>query len=99
MEKLLEPYPIPPEKELMEVFFLNFSVRDYFKNICDHTSPTSFTQFLHDKGELKISSTDWVVPNPPEEYSGQAVVNGCTTNVEIQIKDNPFVKCSPTIKY
>ena len=38
LEKLLEPYPIAPGKELMDVFFLNFSVKDYFKNICEHSS-------------------------------------------------------------
>ena len=39
------------------------------------------------------------MPEPPEEYDGKPVLLATVFGVEVQIKDNPFVKVSPTTKY
>lgn len=46
-----------------------------------------------------MSTTEWITPELAEEYDGKPVVMSSQMNVEIQIKDNPFVKVSPTTKY
>jgi hypothetical protein len=39
--------------------------------------------FLIEKGEQNIVTTEWGVPDPPEEYEGTPVLNACTINVDI----------------
>jgi hypothetical protein len=39
------------------------------------------------------------VPEVPEEHDGKPVLMSCQLFAEIQVKDNPFIKMSPTTKY
>jgi hypothetical protein len=42
---------------------------------------------------------DWSVPEPPDDqYEGRQVLQSCVITADIQVKDNPFVKVSPTTK-
>ena len=54
LEKLLDQYPVPQDYEQVDVFFLNFGAKDFFKNYCEQTNPNSLVTFYHDKGEQKI---------------------------------------------
>lgn len=49
-------------------------MKDFFKNIWDHSSPNAFMKFYIEKGDQKVSSKEWVTPDPPEEYNGLPVL-------------------------
>lgn len=51
LEKLLEQYPVPQDYEQVDMFFMNFGPKDFFKNFCEHTNPNSLVTFYHEKGE------------------------------------------------
>ena len=99
LDKLLDAYPIEAPWEFMETIYLGFPVKDFIKQLQEHSSPNSFKQFFVERGEQKITTQDWVVPEVPEEHDGKPVLMSCQLFAEMQVKDNPFVKVSPTTKY
>lgn len=99
MDKLLESQPFGENYTDIDKTYLQFGVADIFPNLLVHTGPHSFEQFFTDKGEQKIQSQEWVTPDPPEEYDGKPVIMTSQLFVEVQLKDNPFVKVSPTTKH
>ena len=98
LDKLLEPYPLDQGWEVMEVIYLGIPAKDYMKQLQEHSSQNSFARFFIERGEQKVTHTDWAPPEPAEEYDGKSVIQACQLFAEIQIKDNPFVKVSPTTK-
>jgi len=58
------------------------------------------TKFFDSRGEQKIEVTPWREAATDEEskYDGQTIKEVRELNVEVQVKGNPFVKSSPTIK-
>ncbi|CDW85958.1 UNKNOWN [Stylonychia lemnae] len=99
LEKLLDPYPVGENMNEMEKICLNMGALDFFNQVAVHSGIHSFEKFYAEKGEQKIQAQDWVIPEPAEEYDGKPVQMASQMFVEFQIKDNPFVKVSPTTKY
>lgn len=58
----------------MEVIYLGFPAKDYIKNLQEYSSPNSFKQFFVERGEQKITTQDWAVPEVPEEHEGKPVL-------------------------
>eukprot|EP00347_Sterkiella_histriomuscorum_P004839 403358890 len=99
LERLLDPYPIPENYLEMDKVCLAMSVNEFFNQFAVHSGPHSFEKFYFERGEQKISTQEWKIPEPAEEYDSKPVIQSSQISVEIQIKDNPFVKVSPTTKY
>jgi hypothetical protein len=55
--------------------------------------------FFSDRGELNLTYGDWVENITEEVYEGMNVIMTFEMFAELQIKDNPFIKVSPTTKY
>jgi hypothetical protein len=99
LERLLDAYPIPENHFEMEKVALAMSATDFFNNVAIHSGNISIEKFFLERGEQKLVSQEWIVPEPAEEYDGRPVLLSSQMSVEIQVKDNPFVKVSPTTKY
>lgn len=100
LERQFDAYPLPAEGyDLCDIVYFNFPAKDFFKNTLDLNSQNSYKQFWIDKGEQNIVILqDWAVPEPPEEYETRPILNKCCMKADIQIKNNPFIKVSPTTK-
>ncbi|TNV74139.1 hypothetical protein FGO68_gene9547 [Halteria grandinella] len=99
LEKLFEAYPLPGEGyDQCEIVLFNFPAKDFFKQMMDTSSPNAYGKFLVEKGEQNVTITDWAIPEPAEEYEGQQIILKNLMKADIQVKNNPFVKVSPTTK-
>lgn len=96
---MLEACPYGENYNDIDKTYLQMNASEVFANLFLHSGPHSYEQFYTDKGEQKIQSQEWAVPDPPEEYDAKPVLQISQMYLEVQIKDNPFVKVSPTTKY
>jgi hypothetical protein len=72
--QLLDGYPVPENHHEMDKVPLQMSVSDFFNNFAIHAGAHSLEKFFQERGEQKLSSQEWTVPDPAEEYDGKAVL-------------------------
>ena len=96
LQKLLQNHTLPKDHTLLTETFLQFSCSGFFLNVLSEGGPYSLEQHLADRGEQNIKSTQW--QSCDEVYDGQRITHTKTIDLEFVVKNNPFVKKSPTLR-
>jgi hypothetical protein len=58
----------------IEKFPIQMSATDLFNSLAIHQGAHSFEKYFIEKGEPKVESQPWIVPDPAEEYDGKPVL-------------------------
>ena len=82
----------------MEIF-ISLHAKRFFDLYFGDDSEFLVTKFFAQRGDLDVSSTNWVTPTGDEaKYDNQKVISTKKMKMRVQIKGNPFVKEAPTTK-
>ena len=78
---------------------LGLSTEDAFKTFVSDKAEMSLLKFFEQRGEQKLSMSLWEDPSETDKvYNDLKVVKTRVMKMEVQIKNNPFVKIAPTTK-
>eukprot|EP00347_Sterkiella_histriomuscorum_P012209 403369475 len=98
--KEIEQYQMPKGHCLLNQSIYDISVNDFYEFFLKLNSSHSLRNYFTQRGEKKITCTDWqlISDSDKTEIFGLIPQSLMILGVEMQMKDNAFVKVSPTTK-
>lgn len=99
LKALCTAWPLVTDHKVQTEVFIQLSCTEFHDKYLADDAEFGFDKFLEQKGELNINSTLWADPTTDDtQATTLAATRVKRIKVDVQIKNNAFVKQAPTTK-
>ena len=99
LKALCTAWPLVTDHKVQTEVFIQLSCTEFHEKYLADDAEFGFDKFLEQKGELNINMTQWADPSPDDtQATTLAATKQKRVKVDVQIKNNAFVKQAPTTK-